>query len=170
MIPRLKRNYLTINLKIQQAFAERRRTFLAGLDWISLPFRDQPKTMFQQLLDLVVQVPNIIADGYRLLQAPLEGTAILDPDVMQVIVLGLVDRCWKVDAQLQDFYATLEKETLGPVYWPELSTEIEGIDTEGELGEVFPVAFRFLDLQMAHLCLLFCMRLSLLLCINTRNC
>ena len=113
--------------------------------------------MFQQLLDLVVKVPNIIADGYRMLQAPIEGTAPLDASVMLPFILELVDRCWKVDSQLQGFYATLEKETLGPVYWPELSTEIEGVDTEIELGNVFPVAFKFLDMRMAHTCLIYCM-------------
>lgn len=113
--------------------------------------------MFQLLLDLVVKVPDIIADGYKMLQAPLEGTAPLDPSAMVLVILGLVNRCWKVDSQLRDFYATLEKETLGPVYWPELSTEIEGVDTEVELGKVFPVAFKFPDMRMAHICLIYCM-------------
>ncbi|KAG0649459.1 hypothetical protein D0Z07_4106 [Hyphodiscus hymeniophilus] len=142
-------------IEIQQAFAERRRTFLAGQEWISLPFKTCAKSKFQQLLDLVVQVPNIIADGYQMLQAPLEGSTPLDPSVMLAFVLGLVDRCWKVDAQLGDFYACLERESLGPIYWPELSTGIKGLDTETELGQVFPVAFQYLDMRMAHICLLY---------------
>jgi hypothetical protein len=129
---------------------------LADPDWLSLPFKYQPKSKFQQLLDLVVKVPNIIADGYKMLKAPLEGTASLDAGVMLLFILGLVNRCWKVDAQLREFYATLENETLGPVYWPELSTGIEGVDSESELGKVFPVAFKFLDMGMANICLIYC--------------
>jgi hypothetical protein len=74
--------------------------------------------------------------------------------VMLVTLLGLVDRCWKADLQLQNFYQTLEKETLGPVYWPELSTNIEGIDSE-EVEKVFPVAFKYLDIRTAHMCIFF---------------
>jgi hypothetical protein len=143
--------------QIQQALAERRNTFLASPDWMSLPFKNRPKSTFQQLLDSVVKVPNIIADGYQMLQAPLEGTASLDPSAMVLFILGLVDRCWKVDAQLSEFYATLEKETLGPVYWPELSNDFDVVDTEAQLGKVFPVAFKFLDMRMAHICLIYCM-------------
>jgi hypothetical protein len=98
-----------------------------------------------------------------MLQAPLEGRATLDPSVMVLLILGLVDRCWKVDSQLREFYTNLEEETLGPLYWPELSTEIEGVDTEMKLGKVFPVAFKFLDLHIAHLCLVYCMSFNLFL-------
>ena len=134
--------------------AERRHTFLSGSEWIHLPFKDRPKSMFQQLLDVAVVLSDIIADGYQMLQGPVEGTATIDPTVMLLTLLGLNDRCWKVDLELQNFYKTLEEEALGPVYWPELSTEIEGIDSE-ELGKVFPVAFKYLDMRTAHVCMFF---------------
>jgi hypothetical protein len=110
--------------------------------------------VFHQLLDVAAIVPDIIADGYRMLRGPVEGTATFDPTVILVTILGLIDRCWKVDLQLQNFYRTLEEESEGPVYWPELSTEIEGIDSE-ELGNVFPVAFKFSDMRTAHVCMFF---------------
>jgi hypothetical protein len=145
--------FLTIHPQVQQAFAERRGTFLAQPEWIDLPFKDRPKSMMQRLLDLIAIVPNIIADGYQMLQGPLEGKEYIDPAAMLLSVLGLVDRCWKVDSRLQKFYEDLEEDTLGPLYWPELSTEIDGIDTEIHLGKVFPVCFRFLDMRTAHICL-----------------
>ena len=111
--------------------------------------------MLQRLLDLVAVVPNIIADGYQMLQAPLEGREAIDPNVMLLSLLGLVDRCWKVDSQLQKFHNDLEEDTLGPVYWPELSKGIDGIDTDVHLGKVFPVCFRFLDIYTAHICLIY---------------
>jgi hypothetical protein len=89
-----------------------------------------------------------------MLKGPLEGTATFDPTVILLTTLGLIDRCWKVDLQLQNLYQTLEGEAVGPVYWPELSTEIEGIDIE-ELVKVFPVAFKFFDMRTAHVCMFF---------------
>jgi len=70
--------FLTPCLKIQQAFAERRHTFLSGSEWIHLPFKDRPKRVFHQLLDVAAIVPDIIADGYRMLQGPVEGTVTFD--------------------------------------------------------------------------------------------
>jgi hypothetical protein len=84
----------------------------------------------------------------------VEGTAVLDPTAVLLSILDLINRCWKVDSQLQDFYKNLEEVTLGPIYWPQLSTEIEGIDSEDGPGKPFPVAFKFLDLGIAHLCLI----------------
>jgi hypothetical protein len=140
--------------KIQQAFAERRHTFHSGSEWIHLPFKERPKCVFHRPLDVAAIVPDIIADGYRMLKGPLEGTATFDPTVILLTTLGLIDRCWKVDLQLQNLYQTLEGEAVGPVYWPELSTEIEGIDIE-ELVKVFPVAFKFSDMRTAHVCISF---------------
>lgn len=122
---------------------------------MDLPFKGRPKPMLQRLLDLVVVVPGIIADGYRMLKGPIEGTEVIDPAVMLLTILGLIGRCWKVDSQLQEFYKNLEEDTLGPLYWPELSTEIDGIYNETHLGKVFPVAFQFLDIQAAHICLIY---------------
>jgi hypothetical protein len=146
----------------QQAFAERRHTFLARPEWLDLPFKDRSKSPFQRLLDLVVIVPNIIADGYQMLQGPLEGTVAVDPNAMLPSILGLIDRCWKVDSQLQKFYKNLEEDTLGPVYWPELSTEMDGIDSEIHTGKLFPVCFQFLDMRTAHTCLVYWASLAIL--------
>jgi hypothetical protein len=48
----------------------------------------------------------------------------------------------------------LEEEAVGPIYWPESSTEIGGIDSE-KLGMFFPVAFKFSDMRTAHVCMFF---------------
>ena len=51
-----------------------------------------------------------------MLQAPIEGRSIIDPAVMLLAILKLVDRCWKVDSWVQKFYKDLEEDALGPVY------------------------------------------------------
>ena len=148
--------------QVQQAFAERRYTFLSRPEWLNLPFKGRSKSPFQRLLDLVVTVPNIIADGYKMLRDPLEGTVAVDPRAMLLSTLGLIDRCWKVDSQLQNFYTSLEEDILGPVYWPELSTEFDWVDSQIHTGKVFPVCFQFLDMRTAHTCMVYWASLAIL--------
>jgi hypothetical protein len=101
-------------------------------------------------------VSSIVADGYRMLQGPIEGTQTVDPTVMLMTILGLVNRCWKVDSQLRNLYADLERDTLSPLYWPELSsTEIESLDDDPKFGKVFPVSFKFSNIRTAHICMLY---------------
>ncbi len=49
------------------------------------------------------RVPNLLTNGYRLLQGPVEGTVPIDPTVMQLTILGLIDRCWTVDLPTSEF-------------------------------------------------------------------
>ena len=89
-----------------------------------------------------------------MLKGPIEGTEVVDPTAMLLTILGLIDRCWKVDLQLQNLYQSMEGEAVGPLYWPELSTDSQRINDE-ELENVFPVAFKFLDMWTAHTCMFF---------------
>jgi hypothetical protein len=99
-------------------------------------------------------LPSIIADGYELL-APQVETGFSDPTAALLGIFGLLDRCWKLDARFRAFYAALEQKSLGPIYWPELPKQDE-LDTEDpDLGRVFPVAFHFPNLEMAHLCIMY---------------
>jgi hypothetical protein len=131
-------------VKVQQAFVEKRSTFLSGSDWINAPFEGRPKAKLQQLLDLAAQMTTIIANGYQMLQGVVEGTKTLDPTVMLLGILELIYRCWKIDVQLENFW-----HSLGPVYWPELRTESEEISDE-DIGNVFPVAFKYSGIRLAH--------------------
>lgn len=119
------------------------------------PFKGRSKPRIQQLLDIAATMTDIISTGYRMLDGLEEGTVTIDPSVLLLPVLGLINRCWNVDVQLQNFYQTLEEETSGPVYWPELSAGLEGIDDSEELGKVFDVAFKYSDIQTARVCLFF---------------
>lgn len=121
---------------------EKRRTFLSGSDWIEAPFEGRPKAKLQQLLDIAAQLCTIIADGYQMLKGVIEGTKTLDPTVMLLGLLGLIDRCWKIDVQLQNFYHILEEESVGPIYWPELR--------ESDEISVFPVIFKYPGIRTAH--------------------
>jgi hypothetical protein len=110
--------------------------------------------MLHRLLDEVTVIPNIIADGYRLLQGVIEGKELMDPGIMLLNILDLIDRLWKADSQLLRFSKSLEEDTLGPVYWPVLTSESQVVEPD-HLGKVFPVSFRFLDMRACHICLLY---------------
>jgi hypothetical protein len=69
-------------------------------------------------------------------------------------MLDIVDRCWKVDTDLKQYYDDLESATSDPLYWPEFST-MEMLPGESDNTKVFPVVFRFLNLQTALTCMIY---------------
>jgi hypothetical protein len=144
-------------LKIQQAILERRLTYLSSPPWIHLPWKSHEKTQYDKFLDTMALLPQVIADGYSIVDTMQRAaeTQTLDPSTLFVKILELVDRCWKLDAKFRAFYVELEKENLGHLYWPELSAGIITIADESGLGKVFPVAFQFLNIQMTHICMLY---------------
>jgi hypothetical protein len=68
--------------------------------------------------------------------------------------LKIVDRCWKIEAELRQLFTDLENGNPGPLYWPELSTAVNPAD-DAELGKVFPVAFHFPNLMTAYTCMIY---------------
>jgi hypothetical protein len=118
------------------------------------PFKHHPKTQFQKFLDIMALLPNIIGDGYSMLQRPIE-TLTVDPSALFIGVLELTERCWSLDAKLQVFYKDMERDNLGPLHWPELAAGLVSTEDETNLGKVFPVAFQFQNLRLAHLCMLY---------------
>jgi hypothetical protein len=75
--------------------------------------------------------------------------------------LKIVDRCWKIEAELRQLFTDLENGNPGPLYWPELSTTVNPAD-DAELGKVFPVAFHFPNLVTAFTCMIYWASLMLL--------
>jgi hypothetical protein len=75
--------------------------------------------------------------------------------------LKIVDRCWKIEAELRQLFTALENGSPGPLYWPELSTTVNPAD-DAELGKVFPVAFHFPNLVTAFTCMIYWASLILL--------
>lgn len=138
---------------------ERRSTFLSNPEWISLPWQGFKKPIASDLLDLTASMANIVESGYKLLYRtamPLDS-----PEALLLPSLEIVDQCWKLDVRLQAWYTRLEKEISGPVYWPELSTGVCLVE-DPDLGNVFPVAFHFSDLKIAHVCMLYWATFSIL--------
>lgn len=140
----------TLTFQIQQALSERRSTYLAEREWKDRPFKGHVKSPFHRFLDIMATLPNLIAEGYRLIIPYLTAQAI-DHQVTLVGLFELLKHCWELDSELQTFYTELEQTNLGPIYWPNLS----GVTDEDGEETVFPVSFHFPNLQMAHLSILY---------------
>jgi hypothetical protein len=133
-------------MQIAKAISYRRSTYMSRPEWLEVPFRGHPKTPFHQLLDIVAALPNAIEQGYQ-----IRGS---DPTSRLLAIQGVIESCWEIDAKLRQFFEELERASLGPLYWPELSKEDNPAD-DAQLGKVFPVAFYFSNPRMAHICMLY---------------
>ena len=127
-------------MQIYQVIKSRQPTYLADPDWTKLPWKSIPKTPIDQLLDKTAALANLFVQGSEI--ESLESTSLLRAS------LGIVSRCWKIEAELRQFYEDLERANRGPLYWPKFSTESNPAD-DAKHGKVFPVAFQFLNLKMA---------------------
>jgi hypothetical protein len=111
-----------------------------------LPWKNIPRSPFDQLLDKTAALANLFVQGFEI--EGLESTSLL------LAVLKIVDCCWKIEAELRQFYKDLKSAHPGPLHWPELSTDENPAD-DAELGKVFPVAFHFPNLMMAFTCMIY---------------
>ena len=131
---------------ILQALERHAPTFLTQDEWVTVPWKTQPRTLSDQLWDHLALAPGIFATTDR--------TNSMTPVGVLTAVLNIIDICWKMDADLQDFYFALEASIPGPLYWPRLSTMSNAADDEVN-GRVFPVAFDFFNLRMAMTLMLY---------------
>jgi hypothetical protein len=106
-----------------------------------------------EVLDRTAALANLFVEGFDI--EGLESTRLL------LAALKIVDRCWKIEAELRQLFTDLENGNPGPLYWPELSTAVNPAD-DAELGKVFPVAFHFPNLQTAFTCMIYWASLILL--------
>ncbi|KAH6716682.1 hypothetical protein BKA61DRAFT_546089 [Leptodontidium sp. MPI-SDFR-AT-0119] len=154
------RLFLTFRqIEIQQAIAERRSTFLSQPEWLSHPWKGHQKHISQQLLDLMAETASLIEFAYQTVGNPeLQAR----PDILLTTILGIVGQSWKLDVKLRAFYRRLEKTTAGPLFWSKLSTKPVDIDESQESANIFPVAYQFPTMTVAHSCMVFWATTSIL--------
>jgi hypothetical protein len=129
--------------------AERRSTFLTNGEWNDLPWKGFTKHIHHRLLDIMAELANTTAMGYRILGDPKQ---LADPAKMLSTALDLINQSWKLDAKFRAFNKRFETETDGPIYWPELSVRLD--DSTASV-KMFPVAFKFPNLGTAHVCMMY---------------
>lgn len=114
---------------------------------MEIPWDARPKSPMDRVTDYIAQAPGIfgITDQF----------SSMDPITVLAVSLSLIDKCWQMDAELQDFYLHLESGIPGPMYWPKLATMHNPVDDmDKEKGKVVPVAFHFVNLRTATVLML----------------
>ena len=144
------------HLQVYQALDHHEQTFLTDPSWLEEPWLQTPKSPLDRLIDYIAVAPGIfgVTDNF----------SHMEPVETLTTALKIIEYCWKMDEELQDFYLQLDNSIPGPMYWPVLSTTPNVTDDlDREKGKVFPVAFHFFNLGMAavltlywaHLCMMY---------------
>lgn len=95
-----------------------------------------------------------MADGTAMM-APLITGASSDPFALFQGIMSLLDRGWKLDSRLQEFYNELEETANGPLYWPQLAKQDRISDPGSEEVQVFTTSFYFADMDTAYLVMMY---------------
>lgn len=132
--------------QIIRAMECRRSTYLSDPEWMELPWKGLTKSLHDQIIDVLADIAKLVGQSYEI--ANLVSTKPLS------IIPAIVERCWMMDAKLRRLYNNLESSNLGPLYWSKFSIQDNPID-DPELGKVFPIAFHFPNLRVAHTCMLY---------------
>jgi hypothetical protein len=127
-------------------------TYLSGESWRKLPWKYNPKTRFDELLDIVSEAPAIYrqADDFQT----------LEPQQMLIAACAVIQECWKVNDAMQKFYEEIETASPGPLYWEEPSKRSLVQDVEEVTP--FPIAYQFPDLETARTMVLYWAALTML--------
>ncbi|EXJ86360.1 hypothetical protein A1O3_03311 [Capronia epimyces CBS 606.96] len=131
---------------ILYALDTKQPTFLSEPVWQEVPWQSHPKTLFDQVYDFVTIAPELQRQG--------ELLAYMDSDSRLRLATEMITKCWKMDRDLASFHDELVRSQAGPLYWPELARG-QICDEDGEDGRLFPVAFHFPHLSVAHTLLVF---------------
>lgn len=112
----------------------------------------------------MAQLPGLFerADGIK---------TTFDPHEALAARLALVDRCWALHRQLEEWHRLAHGDSdsdASPQYWPQFATMHNPADDEDpELGKVFPTALHFPNLRIATRYLYYWTSVSLLYSIIT---
>lgn len=123
-------------VQIVQALAVHQPTFLTDPAWTDSPWKNISKGPYDEILGLLALTPE--------LGRQLDNVKRGDSYNVRTSALELIDRYWKLDGDLEQWYKDLDEQTPDQMYWPRPSTD-------EELGHLFPVVLHFIDLPIAHM-------------------
>lgn len=93
---RLGKHLQLTTLQICAALLNRKASFLAGQEWMTAPWENHPKSVFDRLFDNVVLLPSILARADRIL--PHDPTL-----ARRLMAQDLLGNCINVDRQLEEW-------------------------------------------------------------------
>jgi hypothetical protein len=123
---------------IMSALEYHQPTYLSEEIWRTLPWRYNPKTRFDKLLDIVSKAPAI----YR--QA--DDFEILGPQEKLIGACAVIKDCWKVNNTMQRFYEESDAASSRSLYWEEPSTQ--SLVRNIEDLTIFPTVYHFPDIEV----------------------
>ncbi|OCL10305.1 hypothetical protein AOQ84DRAFT_395 [Glonium stellatum] len=104
------------------AIANRKTTFLSTPEWSTVPWEGTPKTIRDELIDIMVLVPHICEEFDKINACR---------DISRVVQRGqiLVGKCWKLDDYLQKWYREFIFQLFGHVVEAERLSIVQTINT-----------------------------------------
>ncbi|EXJ78442.1 hypothetical protein A1O1_08842 [Capronia coronata CBS 617.96] len=126
--------------QITHALATRKSTYLAQPEWVTVPWKIQPKSDLDQLLDIMAQLTTLIEQAARL------NTTIAF-DVLHAQRIELAQQGWEFHAQLENWYQGLLRKHADPLYYERPSSA----PFISHLASVFPKALHFQNFEIARL-------------------
>ena len=94
-------------------------------------------------MDAIVEIPGI-QEEFDFLESLVESDEIFRRRVK------LIQRAWAVDTDMEKWSELVRSETNAPPYWPEFSV-IDNATDDPQLGKLFPIAYRFVNMGMAQM-------------------
>lgn len=116
------------NLALRKAFSglrglaifadlgRRKPSFLSGREWIGIPLDGQSRSMREELHDLALQIPTILASADGLISALPQKTMHVDDFTDKA--LHILSNAHASRSQLGEWKGRLEQSIPGPLYWP----------------------------------------------------
>ncbi|KAL2419375.1 hypothetical protein ABEF95_009140 [Exophiala dermatitidis] len=134
---------------ILYALNQRQPTFLTEPVWQSVPYENNPKTVFDQVYDFITIATDMHKHGERI--------PFMDPISRYRTGRQMISECWRTDRALASLYHRLIKSHDGPLYWFEQAGRqtVEDEDNANSNMPLFPVAFHFPNLTIASTVLVF---------------
>ncbi|KIV96571.1 hypothetical protein PV10_00419 [Exophiala mesophila] len=125
---------------ITHALATRKSTYLAHQDWLTVPWKMQPKSDFDKLLDIMAQIAILIEKARGLKMT-------LASEIPHVESMALVQQGWDFYSQLDEWYQGIIQKHNEPLYYEQPgSTQFVSA-----AGCVFPTSLHFANFEIARL-------------------
>ena len=129
-----------------------RPTYLASRAWITLPWKNHPKSSWDSLLDLLAEGPEILQKADRLETTP--------PHQFLPAVIEMIEDLLALENRIQIYYADLSRSYSEPFFWelPPAVTCVHDSDSDGSTcpsQPAFRSALYFGDIELARILTLY---------------
>ncbi|KAF2720702.1 hypothetical protein K431DRAFT_346999 [Polychaeton citri CBS 116435] len=150
--------FLTFRLHgVLAALEVHRPSFMCSQKWMNVPWEQQPKSMYDQLVDIITLAPGILETADYIGSLPAHA-------VPQILLL-IIERLVEFDAKLVSFHDDLVAKFEEPLYYeigPDLPSVLEidelnnGIDAPSSCDGYLPHPLKFANLEWAIEAMAFC--------------